>query len=421
LSLRVVAPRPGAKPEPVSRRLVRTLTHTNRQALIGTVLFAPDGKWIAGCGLYGTGGLQVWDTTTGKQLRNVSIPEGYRSQYDPLPAAPDGHTLYVPLVRERSIRTTKDGHPTVLQEVDGEIQVWDLATGRRRPPLRPTPPGGVVGVALSADGNWLGAVERRVTDERTRTRDVLTLWDVRARTARDLTAAQRYKVPRFAPDGKTLAAPFVNAESRRKALALWDVPGGKRRAILHSGADYYGEPAFSPDGRFVATDLSRPKARAPEVKVWEVASGKEVVTFAGPEKATGFHHLAFSPDGRRLAAVTYEAGQVVLYDVPGRKLVRVEDLGKNAMLRRPAFSPDGKWLAVPGQPLPEGARRVADESPLNLPQPRVFLFDLAAGGEPEVVVAPHGLAGRAAFSPDGRALALGGTGCVWLFNLLKGP
>jgi hypothetical protein len=47
----------------------------------------------------------------------------------------------------------------------------------------------------------------------------------------------------------------------------------------------------------------------------------------------------------------------------------------------------------------------------------VFLFDLAADSEPEVVVAPHGFVGRAAFSPNGRTLAVGGNGCVWLFNV----
>jgi hypothetical protein len=45
------------------------------------------------------------------------------------------------------------------------------------------------------------------------------------------------------------------------------------------------------------------------------------------------------------------------------------------------------------------------------------MFDLTkADGEPEIFVAPHGLVGRAAFSRDGRTLALGGSGCVWLFK-----
>jgi hypothetical protein len=395
------------------------MIHTSRHVLIGTVFFAPDGKWIAGCGLLGVGGAQVWDAATGKQLRHIPFPDGYHSQYEPLPSPPDGHTLYVPLEGSQSARITKDGHPAMRWQVDGEIQVWDLATGRKLPPLRHTPPRGALGVALSADGKTMAAVERRLQDDRTHTQVVLTLGDVRARTWRDLAESWRHTAPCFAPDGKTLAAPFLDPRSKRSALALWDVVGDKRRATLHSGADYYGVPVFSPDGRYVAIDLNMPKGQAPEVKLWEAATGEEVGSFAAPENALDFHHLAFSPDGRRLAAATLEQGKVFLYDVRGRKLSWVRDVGKKVMLRDPVFSPDGKWLAVPGQPLPKDVKNILQENPLELPQPRVFLFDLAAGGGPEVVMAPHGFVGRAAYSPDGRMLALGGYGCVWLFNLRK--
>jgi WD40 repeat protein len=415
----VVAPRSGSKPEPVSPRLIRTLVHTGRNALVGTVIFDPDGKWIAGCGLNGTGGIQTWEAATGKQQRYIPIPQDYRSQYDPLPPPPDGHTLFVPLERTRSTRVTKDGRTAVRWEVDGEIQVWNLATGRQLPPLGHTPPRGVLGMALSADGNWLADVGCRAEEGGKRTRDVLALWNVRARTARDLAPGRR--TPAFAPDGKTLAAVLADATGKRGSLALWDVPGGERRRILHRGAEYYGVPVFSPDGRSVAIDLNMPNGEPPEVKLWEVATGKEVCAFAAPEKALGFQRLAFSPDGRRLAAATQEEGKVFLDDVRARKLSWVRDLGQNALLRDPAFSADGKWLAVPGQEIPGGVKDMLEEDPFNLPQPRVFLFDLAAGGGPEVVVAPHGFVGRVAFSPDGRMLALGGYGRVWLFEVRKGP
>jgi WD40 repeat protein len=409
----VVAPRPGPKPEPVSRRLTRTLVYSDRQALILSVFFAPDGKWVAGSDFM-SGGVASWDAATGKQLRTIPLPEGYFNKANPLPPPADGRTLYLPIHRTRSVQITKDGHPAVREEVDGEIQVWDLATGRKLPPLRHTPPRGVLGVALSSDGNWLAAVERRVNDDGHRTKAVLALWDVRARKSRDL--AEGRVVPSFSSDGKTLAAPFVDSQSKHNGLALWDVASGKRRAVLHAAMAYYGVPVFSPDGRYVAAEWT-PNGRSPEVKLWEVATGKEVGSFAAPENAWGFNQLAFSPDGRRLAAATWREGKVFLYDVQSRKLVRVQDLEKNAELRDPVFSPDGKWLAVPGQQIPEGVQQLLKENPLDLPQPRVFLFNLAADSEPEVVVAPHGFVGRAAFSPDGRTLALGGHGCVWLFNV----
>jgi WD40 repeat protein len=298
--------------------------------------------------------------------------------------------------------------------VDGEIRVWDLATGRTLPPLRRALPRGPSGVALSADGRRLAAVETRV-DEGTRTRDFLTLWDVRAGTARDLAAGR--VLPAFSPDGLTLAAAVVDPESKRNALAIWDVAGGKRTATLHSGAAYYGIPAFSPDGRCVAVNLIQTAGRAPAVKFWEAATGKEVGGFSAPETAQEFQRIAFAPDSRWLAVTTLAEGKLYLYDVRAGKLAWERNLGKHTLLRDAAFSPDGKRLAVPGQNVPEGIRNPLDENPLGLPQPRVFMFDLTkADGEPEFVVAPHGLVGRAAFSRDGRTLALGGSGCVWLFK-----
>jgi WD40 repeat protein len=320
----------------------------------------------------------------------------------------------MPIRRDQSIRITKDGHPAIRREVDGEIQVWNLATGRKLPPLRHTPSRGVLGVTLSSDGNKLAAVEERVDEKSNRTKNVLTLWDVRVRTARDL--AEGRTVPGFAPDGKTLAVSFMDSESKRSELALWDARSGKRRTVLYTGANYYyGVPIFSPDGAHVAASVTTPNGPL-EVKLWEVATGKEVGSFVAPENSLDFNPLAFSPTGRRLAAVTWRGDKVFLYDIQSRKLVRVWNVGKNTELRDPVFSPDGGWLAVPGQEHPEGVRDITHEDPLNMPQPRVFLFDLAAGSEPEVVIAPHGFVGRARFSPDGRTMALGGDGCVWLFN-----
>jgi hypothetical protein len=51
----------------------------------------------------------------------------------------------------------------------------------------------------------------------------------------------------------------------------------------------------------------------------------------------------------------------------------------------------------------------------------VLLFDLSSNVEPEVVVAPHGVLGWCAFSPNGRTLALGGSGCIWLFDMTSKP
>ena len=55
----------------------------------------------------------------------------------------------------------------------------------------------------------------------------------------------------------------------------------------------------------------------------------------------------------------------------------------------------------------------------DLPQPRVTLIDLTGKTPQRVLIAPHGYHHVLAFSPDGKTLALGSTGAVYLFDLSK--
>jgi Tol biopolymer transport system component len=107
---------------------------------------------------------------------------------------------------------------------------------------------------------------------------------------------------------------------------------------------------------------------------------------------------------------------VYVFDVPTGEALTVLKVAKNAGLRGPVFSPDSRRLAVAAQEVPEEFKQEPDVNPADMPQPRVFLVDLAAGGESETIVCPHGTVGDLAFSPDGKLIALGAYGCVWLFD-----
>jgi WD40 repeat protein len=109
--------------------------------------------------------------------------------------------------------------------------------------------------------------------------------------------------------------------------------------------------AFSPDGKRLAMAA---QSRGGVVVLWEVATGKQLVKVNGPSDRS-FLSVAFSPDGKTLAAVDI-GGTTVLYDA---------DLGKQkaALRMHPAgilslaFSLDGKTLASGGR---DGAVKLWD-------------------------------------------------------------
>jgi WD40 repeat protein len=63
--------------------------------------------------------------------------------------------------------------------------------------------------------------------------------------------------------------------------------------------------AFSPDGKRLASTWGS------TVKVWDAQTGQETLTLKG--HPAGFSGVAFSPDGHRLAAGSYD-GTVRIWD-----------------------------------------------------------------------------------------------------------
>jgi WD40 repeat protein len=193
----------------------------------------------------------------------------------------------------------------------------------------------------------------------------------------------------FSPDGKRLAT--VGAHS---GIEIWDPATGKRRRRLAAtGADTC--VTYSPDGRFLAAGGDA------ALQLWEVAAGK-MVWKASKTSGYGVEAVAFSPDGKTLAAID-EAGSVFLVaPADGKELrhwqahSRVEE--DHYGTRPVVFSPDGKTLASGGD---DGA---------------VYFWDPLTG-EKKLEFRGHFRAvSSLAFSPDGRTLASGsddGTVRLW--------
>jgi WD40 repeat protein len=157
----------------------------------------------------------------------------------------------------------------------------------------------------------------------------------------------------FSPDGVTLAA----LGYQDAIISLWEVASGRQlRKWEADDADRFGRLAYSPDGRLLAM------ASNVGLSLWDPHTGTFVRRLVDEsERPLPFvSDVAFSPDGQLLAASLSHNGVVVVWQVAtGQWLMRLEvpapadwpdDMGEEqpATPHAVAFSPDGRRVAAGG-------------------------------------------------------------------------
>ena len=149
----------------------------------------------------------------------------------------------------------------------------------------------------------------------------------------------------FSPDGKLLATVTQNE------VALWDTATWRRAGPpLGSGQGGWSGVDFSPDGRTLAL-----AGGEGSVELWDVVTGKERRVLRDPAAVSfpepALSAVVFSPDGSVVGAGGLEANHVTLWDAETGRM-----LGRPITTNPPgtggahsiSFSPDSKWIAVPG-------------------------------------------------------------------------
>ncbi|MCZ2147414.1 MAG: WD40 repeat domain-containing protein [Bryobacterales bacterium] len=137
----------------------------------------------------------------------------------------------------------------------------------------------------------------------------------------------------FRPDGKMLAL------GGYQEVRLTDPASGNVLAALPGEAETVRALAFSADGKRLAAAGGLP-ARKGEVKIWDVDAKSVAATITGHHGC--IYAVAFSPDGKTVATSSYDK-LIKLWDASTGKEIRTLKDHIDAVYAL-AFTPDGKRL-----------------------------------------------------------------------------
>lgn len=384
--------------------------------------FSPDGKILAAAS---GGRVRLWDVATRQPLPSLDAGGIFQFSPDGTLATLDGNTVRLWDVATR--RTTGEfnigsgsdvfsmafgagGKVLATGDINGAITLWDVATGQRLAGSL-TSPDGINSMAFSSDGSTLASGGN----------GFVRLWD----TATDPVGVPIAVTPgavgvALSPDGGTLG---IANFGQQGTMQLWSTTANRETTVRSGHRDEIGSVAFSPGGKTMAIG-----GNDGTLQLWELATLRLVADLTAQASGAISYSVAFSPDGKILAAGG--DGTVSVWNVAARRRIATLSAGSSSnTIDSLAFSPDGRLLAAAGS---DGAVRVwSTSSHRQIGAPLVSSGDQVAfnaGGRTLITLDGNGTVrswdtashqqessfqaastDAMALSPDGEILATAGT------------
>ncbi len=284
--------------DPSASRLLQVIGHRGRSQLLAV---SPDGRDLAVARWQVEQSMSVWDLTTGRLRRDLQ-GFGDRVQAKALAFSPDGKSLLV-YGNDHRLRMFKisTGREQAVVQPRFRLAEENPPLGPSFPPAKGKPPidPWILAGDFSRGNRFLAVLEQRTVH-----------------VADMVTGEERFSGPgrvlAFTPDGGSLAIaaqcpPSQEDQGYGKTMVstldsdeirLVDLDSGRDRRIAIR-REQVQSLAFSPDGRLMAVAAGW---RHATIRLYRTADGREIEAMSLPAPVTSRLGLAFSPDGRSLAA-----------------------------------------------------------------------------------------------------------------------
>ena len=290
------------------RLLVPAAGHS---APVSGLAFGPGGEWLASSGYDGK--IHLWDIEKLEMTRTFAVPH-------------DDLRLFSNTIQ--AVAASPDGQWLAGSVGDKEVRVWEVAT--RGEPL-------VFEGACFAHGSLDFSPDSRLLAVGGRDH-LLRVWDVASGTQRwQLTGrADETRVVAFSPDGRLLAS----GGKGNGVVNLWDAqPGDEIGTFAGPGGDVVALA-------FVDNNMLAVGSANGTVKLRAVPSGESPAALRPEEAAGELTALAVPRGGQRLATAHADS-TVRVWDIQRRKVARSFPLsaGQRQVFRL-AFTPEGRYLAA---------------------------------------------------------------------------
>ena len=359
---------------------------------VTSVAFIPNGTQIISA--HRDGKIRIWDATSGAQILTPLV----------------GHTAAI-----TSIAISPDGRQIVSGSYDKTVRLWDTCSGEVMSPLMRGHTDVVYSVAFSPSGTRIASGSRDAT---------VRVWDVTSGC--QLFAPLRGQMGsissvKFSPNGL-----WILTGSLHKTICLWDSVRGTE--ILHPMIGHDAAVlslAISPDSNWVVSG-----SVDSTIRVWDTNIGFRS-RWLSASGAAHFKEVAFFPDSKRFASISYPDNRVRVWDTKSGAQLFASALQKDMCCM--TVSPNGEQLVIGYHDATFGLWSAAfDEGIQSLMPCEDHIIALACspngdqiasssgdghtisvwgsywGGE---VVAPlrgyNDIASSIAFSPDGKLIACG--------------